>query len=725
MSKGRELETIISIAGKVEASLKRSIKDVSAELERMQAAVKQSATATDKLEIAIKDQASELDAAKRKYMDYILSGEKSSKQAKEMKKKIQQLSGELNDNKTKMSAAEKAANRLAGEFDDVGDSARDSGDGIGIMDIALGNLVANGITAAISKAKDAAQAIYGLAESTREYREDLSKLETAFETAGHSTEEGTAVYKELFSVFGEEDRAVEAAQQIAKLADSEEEMSRMTEIATGAWAMWGDSLATESLMEAMNSTAKIGTVQGTLADALEWCGINLDTFNEALEGMNTEEERSAFILDTLDGLYSKSAENYRENNASIIAAREAQSDYNDKLAEIGEKIEPVTTAVQKGLTKILDKFLELTSGIDMDALVEKISSGFDTFVNDVIPKVMDGLQWIVDNKDIITSAISGIAAGFVAFKAAKMITGIFDAVQKAGGAVKFLSGALSFLSSPITWIVIAIAALVAAGVWLYQNWDLVKEKAAQLAAWLSEKWAAIKTSISNAWENVKTKTSETWNAIKTSLSNAWANIKASVSNVWTSITTAISTAWNNIKTKAAEMVTNVKTKISTGFSALKNIMLKPFKAVAEFIDTLSGKIGGVVGKIKEVGGGIVGKIADKIPFFASGGFTNGVSIAGEAGTEAVISFDPAYRSENLSYWAKAGRMLGADFSDFSLGGGSSETYFDMGGVTFSPNIVIHGHADKQSVMEAIEAEYPEFIDMLEEWFARKGVTAYA
>lgn len=94
------------------------------------------------------------------------------------------------------------------------------------------------------------------------------------------------------------------------------------------------------------------------------------------------------------------------------------------------------------------------------------------------------------------------------------------------------------------------------------------------------------------------------------------------------------------------------------------------------------------------------------------------------GTEAVISFDPLYRDENLSYWAEAGRLLGADPA-FTLTEESGDSYYEMGGVTFAPNIVIHGEADKRTVMEAIEAEYPEFIDMLEEWFRERGKPVYA
>ena len=140
------------------------------------------------------------------------------------------------------------------------------------------------------------------------------------------------------------------------------------------------------------------------------------------------------------------------------------------------------------------------------------------------------------------------------------------------------------------------------------------------------------------------------------------------------------------------------------------------------IEKITGMIDGVKDKFDSFKSGVSDKISGAaasvsgwLPEFASGGFTSGPSIAGEAGTEAVISFDPSYRDANLSYWARAGRLLGvtADDMDFSLSGDSSGTMIDFGGVTFAPNIQVSGNADKQTIMEAIEAAFPEFEDLLD------------
>lgn len=177
---------------------------------------------------------------------------------------------------------------------------------------------------------------------------------------------------------------------------------------------------------------------------------------------------------------------------------------------------------------------------------------------------------------------------------------------------------------------------------------------------------------------------------------------------------------------------------------LLGAVLTALKPVLDLLGPIGEALGVVIGWIAKVVGWVAQGLswvvdlifgdnassvasAASVNGYATGGFTNGLSIAGEDPrypTEAVISFNPAYRSENLSYWAKAGQMLGADFSDYSLGGGISNTTYDLGGVTFAPNITITGNADKQTIMEAIEAEYPEFIDMLEAWLAGRREAVY-
>lgn len=114
------------------------------------------------------------------------------------------------------------------------------------------------------------------------------------------------------------------------------------------------------------------------------------------------------------------------------------------------------------------------------------------------------------------------------------------------------------------------------------------------------------------------------------------------------------------------MIDHIKAVFKAGFDALVGFVKAPFDTILNLIDKVGGAVGKLWGKIT---GAKKETASISVPAYAAGGFTNGLSIAGEAGVEAVISFDPAYRAQNLSYWAQAGRMLGADNADFSLSGG--------------------------------------------------------
>lgn len=134
----------------------------------------------------------------------------------------------------------------------------------------------------------------------------------------------------------------------------------------------------------------------------------------------------------------------------------------------------------------------------------------------------------------------------------------------------------------------------------------------------------------------------------------------------------------------------------------------------------AGKLLGVIDKNQPVVVSI-----DGLPAFASGGLTNGVSIAGEAGREAIISFDPARRDENIGYWAAAGQLLGLD--DFSLAGLTESTViiYDFSGFHYNPQIEADGDTNTSGLMEKLKQHELEFFDWLERWLARREVGDFA
>ena len=173
------------------------------------------------------------------------------------------------------------------------------------------------------------------------------------------------------------------------------------------------------------------------------------------------------------------------------------------------------------------------------------------------------------------------------------------------------------------------------------------------------------------------------------------------------------------------------------FNAIMPI-LSPLLGLLQPIASVLGTIASVIGKIVSFGAGVINSIAGLFgggggggaSGFATGGFTSGPSIAGEDPrypTEAVISFNPAYRAQNLSYWARAGEMLGAmdegSYEPISSGSGTSVVY-DLSGLSFSPTIKVDGNTDEDALIRKLRDLEPEFIDFILEALARREGGAY-
>ena len=270
---------------------------------------------------------------------------------------------------------------------------------------------------------------------------------------------------------------------------------------------------------------------------------------------------------------------------------------------------------------------------------------------------------------------------------------------------------------PIIAVVAAVAAAIGILILVATNlggiWDWLKQKASELGAWLSSVWETIKTTVSNAAA-----------AVVTFVQTQWSNLTGIVSSIWNGIKDTVQGIWDKIKDKAKSFAQGVVDAIRNTWSNLSSILTAPFSGLSGVLDSLSSKATNLLNKLRGIGSsGSSGSVGT----FAAGGFTNGPSIAGEAGTEAVISFDPAYRADNLRYWAAAGRMLGVEeASPLSVGSsGSTSSSTVIESVNFAPNITITGNADKQDIISAIRETYPEFRDLIEEVLADREVGAYA
>ena len=398
----------------------------------------------------------------------------TSKAAVELRTKINNETAALNKNEAELKQQKQA-------LEDLGKESKEAGSSMEGLKAAGG--VAVGAIAAVGSACVAAVgAFFGLAESTREARKMMAQLETSFETAGHSAEAAESTFTDLYSIIGDEGAATEAAQQLAKFSKDEEALAANTRILTGVMAEYGSSIPTESLAEGMAATAAMGSVQGTLADALEWQGVNLDDYNAKLATLATEEERAAYIQSTLTDLYGASADAYRENNAEVIAAQKAQAELNQAMNDLGAIAEPIMTTLKTlaaDLLTTLMPFVKLMGEGLAGALsgaegaAEKLAEGLTGLIETALQKIIDIAPFVIETALALIPTLLSSLLG----KLPDILRTLMEMVaQVATGLGKMLP----------TLIPVAINAVVQLAETLIDNIDLLIDAAIELVMGLAD-----------------------------------------------------------------------------------------------------------------------------------------------------------------------------------------------------------------------------------------------
>ena len=466
---------------------------------------------------------------------------------------------------------EKASKDVDGKFESMGSAAANAGK------VMAGAFVAVGT------------ALLALGASTAEYRQEQAKLETAFEAAGGSAETAKATYNDLYRVLGDSGQATEAAAHLAQLTTNQQELSEWTTICQGVYATFGDSIPIEGLTEAANETAKVGTVTGSLADALNWAGISEDAFNESLAACNSEAEREALIRETLTGIYDEAAATYEENNAQLLAQNEAQASLQDTLAALGEAVQPVITAFTEFAADALEPIVPVIQSL-AEEYGPQLSDALSTMA-DLTSTVVSAL---VDNWDTIVglaAVIGGIAAAIGIYNAVAAIKAAMAAAEVTTvwalvAAYAAQAAAVIVAIAPYLLIVAAIAAVIAIIVICVKHWDEIKEAIANAWETIKEKTQAAVDAVVQWFNNLKTKIQEKIQAIKDKVSEIFENIKTAMSEKIQAAKNLVTSIFEGIKNSIQNKIELAKSIVSNVVGAIKGIFTGDFGAVKTSISNI-------------------------------------------------------------------------------------------------------------------------------------------
>ena len=302
---------------------------------------------------------------------------------------------------------------------------------------------------------------------------------------------------------------------------------------------------------------------------------NMRSMNDILGDLNK----------SMDGMTSAE----KSNIISTIFNKTDLSSVNALLANTGETWD----SLQKSITdsggaaqQMADTQLDNLQGqiTILKSALEGLAISFGELLMPAIKQIVGWVQKFVDwlngmndgtKKVIMTVALLAAALGPVLIVIGKVISAvgtIMTVVPKIAGVINTVKGAFAalnatMLANPIVLIIAAIAALMAAFIYLWNNCDGFRQ------FWI------------DLWENVKQVAITVWNAIKEFFSQVWEAIKTIFSTVFEVIKTLVTTYFNLYKAIIQTVFNTVKTVITTIWEAIKGVFTTVFNVIKTLVTT--------------------------------------------------------------------------------------------------------------------------------------------
>lgn len=336
-----------------------------------------------------------------------------------------------------------------------------------------------------------------------------------------------------------------------------------------------------------------------------------------------------------------------------------QVQYNTPLQALeglGRQVEtnvllPISQKVMPALNDMVSKLQEAFSNSSVQAGISSLSDGissmaegFADFIANVLPNLLTGLGWIMENANNIAAGMVAIGTAMEVFKVATLVNDFVGKIQAAQKATEGLSIAQATLNvimdaNPIGLIVAAVAGLVAAIVYLWNTnegfrdaiigaWTTISTTVGSVCTWISEAWNTLWSALTPVVEpviqaiavmwtgfvdNIKglwDMLQNTWNTLCSALSPIISPIISEIAGLWTGFVSNVQGIWAMLQTAwdtVCSYLSPVIMPIIEGITAAWNGFQTAFQTVASGIqyawDT-------VVGGIKDAWEGI------KAPFQA-------------------------------------------------------------------------------------------------------------
>lgn len=396
------------------------------------------------------------------------------------------------------------------------------------------------------------------------------------------------------------------------------------------------------------------------------------TYNQLLEGVNKTVDGGASAWDKLSG-------EIQNSNNALDTMHETTTDTVDYafslldsalqnvqlqfLKAFGPEIQ---SAVQYVATEVLPKVANAAENLGnfiQDPVIVKFKE-FKDWVGAVGDKISEFNSFLSEHQEILVAAavaVGGLTTALLIYNGAAILASVQSGIE---------TGVLIAMYAA-EWV--ATAATTALGAAFAFLTSPITIAILAITAII-----AVGVLLYKNWDTIKEKASE----LGAYLQEKCEGMKESWNNFWDAVGGKVSAVWQGIKNAVKSGINSVINFINSGIGQLNKFQVNVPKGVPI------------------VGGKHVGFNIPKIPTLATGGIATGPTLAeiGEGGEpEAVV---PLTKLSNM------------------LNGGAG------GGITYSPNIVINGNADKSEISEAMRSSYEEFKEFMDRYTSERRRLAF-
>lgn len=465
-------------------------------------------------------------------------------------------------------------------------------------------------------------------------------------------------------------------------ADMNTLLSGLIQNATGFQELGLSAGQAAVLMGQMETSgANSETVMQGLRKALKNAAEDGVPLDQALSNLQDTIKNGTGDMDGLTAAYDLFGKSGDQIYAAVKNGTLNFKDLQSTVAEAGNSIDETFNATLSPTDQFTMAMNDLkTAGSELGStLLETLTPAIEK-ISEFIQKITDKWNELSPGTQemIVKAALVAAALGPVLVVIGTLISSIGAIV----GAIGTLGPVLAVLTGPFGLIVAAIAAAIAAMIWLTKNFKKVEAGAKLLWGTITESFNAIKEGITNALKAVLAKIVSIWTSIhnaiaktviriRMAVTNGFNAVKTTATSIFTSVKTTVSNAWNSIKTTVSNAITTLKAKVSSGFSAIlssaknkfasiKNAITEPIKKARETVEKAIGKIKEIINGAKlklphfklphfkiskgELPWGIGGKgkaPSISVDWYAKGGIFDSASLigVGEKGPEAVVPLD--------------------------------------------------------------------------------------